>query len=406
MRHIVVSKLGNEPDVFGESLRCGMIGDWETRKLLQVLSDDPKNIVTYYGKAKWDNEKAREHFGPNVQFIESQSTDDANVIAQLAHIDEFHVILGPHAFYNGGMLIPSWESIKKSIVTERLLERVAPQIKLMNVCKDAKLFFYLSDRRFLMMAADLNRLNKEFSVLAQSLESSWYDRVKFYNWEESHIDYSDLLHETKNVEPFRFETLWLYGKDKKDFYKPKELKDNHINLIIPANQVTSDDEIENSRLQKILDFTEHIDDYVVVGKWTHPKAIKALQENSKRAQFLDGMDMSLYNTCLLASKYALVTYNTSDSPSIFIDNWITVKYWECVYNGCITFVEAVEKKNSFIPEELQVFDAKELRDKLRRCETDNKYKLLLLNLQNSLIKPEYFSGQYFNTFIEEVRQNV
>lgn len=399
MRHIIVTKFGNEPDVFGNSLRCGMIGDWETFKLIKVLSEDSNNYITYYGKAKWDNEKAREHFGPNVQFIESQSTDDANVIAQLAHIDEFHVILGPHAFYNGGMLIPSWESIKKSIVTERLLERVAPQIKLMNVCKDAKLFFYLSDRRFLMQAADLQRT--KFKIFAQSIELSHYDRCRFvFN------EYSSVIAEVKRVIPFRFETLWLYGRDYEQYKEnsKKMLLDNHIKLVIPANQVTSDEEIENSRLSKILDFTEYFNDYVVLGKWTSEKAIKSITAHSTKVQFLDGMDMDNYNRCLYASDYALVLYNTSDSPQIFIDNWITVKYWECVYAGCLTFVEALLDYNSFIPEELQVRSSSELRDKLRRCEEDSKYKSYLMSLQDSLVKPEYFSGQYFNNFVNEERQ--
>lgn len=399
MRHIIVTKFGNEPDVFGNSLRCGMIGDWETFKLIKVLSSDSNNIVTYYGKAKWDNEKAQQSFNGNVSFIESSEDDNANDIAKMANIDEFHVILGPHAFYNGGMHIPSWESIKTSIVTERLLQRVAPQIKLINACQNAKVFFYLSDRRFLLQAADVQRAN--IPVFAQSLEREYYDRVRFYD------SYADLINEDAKVVPFRFETLWLYGRDYKQYKEnsKKTLLDNHIKLVIPANQVTSDSEIRNSRLQKILDFTEYINDYVVLGKWTSEKAIKELTTYSTKVQLLDGMDMDNYNRCLYASDYALVLYNTSDSPDIFIDNWITVKYWECVYAGCLTFVEAVNDYNDFIPEELQVRNSEELRDKLRRCEEDSKYKSYLMSLQDSLVKPEYFSNQYFNDFINEVRQH-
>ena len=398
MRHIIVTKFGNEPDIFGNSLRCGMIGDWETFKLIKVLSSDSNNIVTYYGKAKWDNEKAQQSFNGNVSFMESSEDDNANDIAKIANIDEFHVILGPHAFYNGGMHIPSWESIKTSIVTERLLQRVAPQIKLINACQNAKVFFYLSDRRFLLQAADLQR--EHITVFAQSLVREYYDRVRFYD------SYADLFNEDAKVVPFRFETLWLYGRDYEQYKEnsKKTLLDNHIRLVIPANQVTSDSEIRNSRLQKILDFTEYINDYVVLGKWTSEKAIKELTAYSTKAQFLDGMDMDNYNRCLYASDYALVLYNTSDSPDIFIDNWITVKYWECVYAGCLTFVEAVNDYNDFIPEELQVRNSKELRDKLRRCEEDSKYKSYLMSLQDSLVKPEYFSGHYFNNFINEVRQ--
>jgi hypothetical protein len=392
MRNIVVSKFGNEPNLFGEDLRYGMLGEWECLKLLKILSEDKNNCITYYGKAKWDFNKACKYFNnKNVQYIESNATDNANDISSICAIDEFHIVLGPHAFYNGGQNIPSWESIKTSLVSERLLERVAPQIRLMNANPNAKIFFYLSDRRFLPQAADLDRL--DFTVASQNIKPTFYDRCKFDN-----KDYSSLVFESVKIEPFRFETLWLYEKEHKKGSKKKE-----INLIIPANQVTSDSEIHNSRLNKIIEFTDFIDDYSVCGLWTNEKAKETFRSNSKRPQFLDGLGQGAYEYILERSKYALVLFNTEDSPEIFTDNWITVKYWECVYNGCITFVEATETKNSFIPEELQVFDGKELHDKIQRCESDIKYKNKLKTLQNNLVLPEYFNGEYYNTWLNSKR---
>ena len=107
---------------------------------------------------------------------------------------------------------------------------------------------------------------------------------------------------------------------------------------------------------------------------------------------------------LQSCQYALVLFNTSDAPQVFIDNYLTPKYWECVYNGCLTFVEATHNKNDFISEELQVLTGKELSDKLRRCKTDIEYKNKLLALQDSLVKPEYFSGTYFNDYLTELRR--
>lgn len=399
MRQIIVSKFGNEPDIFGHSLRCGMIGDWESRQLLLALSKDKNNCITYYGKAKWDNKKANELFtNNNVQFIESKSTDDASCIAQIADIDEFHIILGPHAFYNGSPNISSWSSIKTSIVTERLLQRVLPQIRLMNFSKKAKIFLYLSDRRFLLQATDLQNTN--LVILAQSLQKSFYDRVSICD-----KDYSRLTAVQQVVQPFRFETLWFLDKTYDDFKTnyTKAFTNRQNKLIIPANQVTSNDDICNSRLDKIIEYTDYIDDYVVLGKWTNLIAIDNLVTNSCKKQLLDGLDIDDYNKELLNSKYALVLFNTKDSPDIFIDNWLTVKYWECVYHGCLTFVESTNDYNCFIPKELQVRNGEELRDKLNKCENDKSYKYTLLELQFNLVKPEYFSEQYFTNYINNLR---
>ena len=78
-----------------------------------------------------------------------------------------------------------------------------------------------------------------------------------------------------------------------------------------------------------------------------------------------------------------------------MDNYLTPKYWECVYNGCLTFVEATFRKTDLLPEELQVLTGEELRDKIDKCNNDIEYKNKLLQLQYSLVKSEYFSGKYF-----------
>ena len=403
MRNIVVSKFGNEPDIFGNSLRVGMIGDWETKKLLQVLSSDKENNVIYYGKAKWDNEAAIKAFpNKNVQFIECQQTDDASIISAMTNIDEFHIILGPHAIYNAGTVAPSWESIKTSLVTQRMLERVAPQIKLINKNLDAKCFFYLSDRRFLLMASDI--MNDNITILAQTITEKTYNSLYMY----SRFDYTSIDTIMQDIDPFRFETLWLVGKNPAQFKAnmEKDHKQCKVNLIIPANQVTSDEQAYNSRFSKIIDYTDYIEDFTIVGKWTHEDIIKTFNSRNNSKNYLDGLDMEEYNKLLLDSKYALVLFNTTDSVPIFENNWITVKFWECIYNGCITFVEASQVPDiPFIPEELQVCTGKELRDKLKKCEEDITYKNKLKELQLNLVKPEYFSHEYFTNEIDKYRRN-
>ena len=399
MRHIVVSKFGNEPDIFGNSLRCGMIGDWEVKKLISALSKDIENHITYYGKAIWDQNKADKCFGQGrVNFIQSNCTNDKRIQEIIPVIDEFHILLGPHAFYNGGANITSWESIKTSIVTERLLERVAPQIKLMNMHKNAKCYFYMSDRRFLLQAADL--MNDNVTLLAQNLKRFGYNRVELFE-----KDYSNYFMKYQMAEPFRFDTLWLLDKDYNNYLERQKISTNiDETLAISANQVTSDDEIEHSRLSKILEYTDYIEDFIVCGKWTSKKAKDLIFGRTDRLQKLDGLSMVEHERFLQSCQYALVLFNTSDAPQVFIDNYLTPKYWECVYNGCLTFVEATHNKNDFIPEELQVLTGKELSDKLRRCKTDIEYKNKLLALQDSLVKPEYFSGTYFNNYLTELRR--
>lgn len=398
MRHIVVSKFGNEPDIFGNSFRCGQIGDWEVKKLISALSKDTENHITYYGKAIWDQNKADKCFGQGrVNFIQSNCTNDKRIQEIIPVIDEFHILLGPHAFYNGGANIPSWESIKTSIVTERLLERVAPQIKLMNMHKNAKCYFYMSDRRFLLQAADL--MNDNVTLLAQNLKRFGYNRVELFE-----KDYSNYFMKYQMAEPFRFDTLWLLDKDYNNYLERQKISNIDEVLAISANQVTSDDEIEHSRLSKILEYTDYIEDFIVCGKWTSKKAKDLIFSRTDRLQKLDGLSMVEHERFLQSCQYALVLFNTSDAPQVFIDNYLTPKYWECVYNGCLTFVEATHNKNDFIPEELQVLTGKELSDKLRRCKTDIEYKNKLLALQDSLVKPEYFSGTYFNNYLTELRR--
>lgn len=394
MRHIVVTKFGNKPEIFGNDLRYGMIGDWEVTKLIKVLACDKNNFITYYGKAIWDDIKAIEYFGTNVQFIECMLSDDANVIAQIAKPDEFHVLLGPHAYYNGGLNVPAWESIKTSIVPDRLLERVAPQIKLMNACPDALKFFYMTDRRFLLKAADL--LDFPNKIFAQNLKSKIYEVQALYDG-----DYTNTYIKHITVEPFRFDSIWLFEKSYEK-YKENLKRKKHVNFVIPANQVTSDQEIEHSRLSKILNFIENID-ATICGKWTETNA-RALFENKNIAkQYLDGLALKEYNDLLEDSKYALITFNTDDGPKMFDNNYLTPKYWECVYSGCLTFVERKEQPIPFIPEGLQVRDGEELKNKLDLCEKDSKYKNMLLELQDTLIKREYFSNEYFTSFFNKER---
>lgn len=395
MRHIVVTKFGNQPEIFGNSLRYGMIGDWEVTKLIKVLACDKDNFVTYYGKAIWDDVKAKEYFGDNVTFLECDITDNGDERIFKRKIDEFHVLLGPHAYYNGGKNIPSWESIKTSIVSERLLNRVAPQIKLMNACPDALKFFYMTDRRFLLKAADLE--NFPDKIFAQNLKETQY-QVQAIEGE----DYTNTYTMQVRVKPFRFDTIWLFEKNYDD-YKVNLAKDKHNFLVIPANQVTTDDEVKHSRFFKLLDFTEYLTDFIITGKWTFPDAIKIFNERSVSQQCLEGLALKEYNDLLENSKYALITFNTDDGPKVFDNNYLTPKYWECVYNGCLTFVERKDKHIPFIPKELQVKDGRELCSKLEECEKDSTYKNMLMQLQDNLVKREYFSEQYFTTFFNNER---
>ena len=254
----------------------------------------------------------------------------------------------------------------------------------------------MSDRRFLLQAADLIELPED--IYAQSLTDTTYS-LPTLNTD----DYTSFDIEVMGVEPFRFETLWLYGKDYIEYQANCDIQDRPYSLVIPANQVTSDQEIDKSRFSKIEEFTDYIDDYIVCGKWTHEKAKESFEHNSVREQLLEGLPCEKYEELLGLCDYALVLFNTEDGPRCFKDNWLTVKYWECVYNGCITFVERDKLVLPFIPEALQVKDGKELHHKIQRCQSDIKYKNMLRQLQNNLVLPEYFSGEYFNNWLKEKR---
>lgn len=399
MRTIVVSKFGNEPNLFGDDLRFGMLGEWECTKLLKILSEDTDNYVIYYGKAKWNQEKAIEYFGKfKVQYIESGINDDAELLSRMSKIDEFHIVLGPHAFYNAGKDIPSWESIKETLVTQRLLDRVSPQIKLINANPQAKCYFYLSDRRFLLQAADIT--NKNIEVLAQSITNKYYTRPSI-----SGKDYSLVSTLREKVQPFRFETLWLHDRDYVDCVQNHRKSSYITSLAIPANQVVSDEEIDKSRLSKIIDYTDYIKDFTIVGKWTSIKAERTLRSLTDKPQYLYGLNYTDYQKFLHDSKYALIIFNTDDGPELFYDNWITVKYWECVYNGCLTFVEGKKDSNlsKILYKDFIVENGQQLKEVIDKCNSDPKYKSLLIEKQLNLVLPEYFSGDYFKNFINERR---
>ena len=266
----------------------------------------------------------------------------------------------------------------------------------MNANPKAKLFFYLSDRRFIFTAADL--LNPPEEIYAQSFEKL-YKTHRYFKSD----DYLDLSTKSIIIEPFRFETLWLYEKSYQD-YKNNCSNERDLHLVIPANQVTSDLEISYSRLDKIKEFTDRVNRYSILGQWTSSKALEFFNSTSAYSHFTNGIDHDTYSKILREYKYALVLFNTKDGTKLFSNNWLTVKYWECVYNGCLTFVEKSEKSIlPFIPQELQVVNGEDLADKLKRCDSDIIYKNKLLKLQNNLVLPEYFDGTYFNTWLSNKR---
>ena len=152
----------------------------------------------------------------------------------------------------------------------------------------------------------------------------------------------------------------------------------------------------------MLEFTDYVD-ATICGKWTEANARRLIETRNCAKQYLDGLALKEYNDLLEDSKYALITFNTNDGPRMFDNNYLTPKYWECVYSGCLTFVERKEQPIPFIPEGLQVRDGEELKNKLDLCEKDSKYKNMLLELQDTLVKREYFSNEYFTSFFNKER---
>ena len=392
---IVVCKMGKSPHIFGEKSLTNesrLVGDWESKKLMLILAEIyPDAEIIFYGRCRWNDAQAKEYYGENVRYIKYE---DNKFDESLYNVDQIHYIVGPHTVYNGVLNYINPKTNEPVSTLCMFKHYVGPLIDLINKNPQAKQFAYMSDRRYAINAYDM--LYKPNKIYCQNITPIEH-HTKTYQGDLTHTKDDTII-----IEPFRFETLYLYKLDYNTFINNMSnfgSKDNKVLII--GNQVAPDKPAKRlSRYERINFFKKDLKSPCIIGKWTNKEIVDEWSQELKDNFYPNGLDELDYDNKCKNTRYSLILFNVNDGPEHFKDNWITVKYWESVYNGCLTFVEYYEHKNSFIPEELQVKDGKELQAKIDRCNSDPEYLFNLYKLQATLAKKEYFEKTYFEQLIK------
>lgn len=395
---IIVSKMGKSPHIFSNKATTNesrLAGDWETKKLILLLTDIyPDAEIIYYGRCRWDDKQAKEYYGPNVRYIKYDNTKE--IPEELKGVDQIHYIVGPHTVYNEGINIIDEKTGEAKTSLSMFANYVGPLIKLINVNPQAKQFAYMSDRRYAINAYDM--LYKPKKIYCQSIVPVEHQTKTYTDNQSNTID------ETITIEPFRFETLYLYKLDYNTFISNMAnfgSKDNAVLII--GNQVAPDKYAKKiSRYERIEHFKKDLNRPIIIGKWTNNDIVEQWKTELGNDFYPNGLDEQEYDAKCKSIRYSLILFNVNDGPKHFKDNWITVKYCESVYNGCLTFVEYYDNMNDFIPHELQVKDGKELQEKIDKCNSDVNYLMHLYKLQVEIIKKEYFDKTYFEKLIKGI----
>lgn len=203
---------------------------------------------------------------------------------------------------------------------------------------------------------------------------------------------SSLIHENIKCKYSGVETIFFIGKDKENqektnleyFFDNNSNETKNIQFVLVCNEKPPYSRLNIFR-QYVLD---NIDDVEVYGKWNETiiSNDKRFKGSKKFLELQNILKKAKYTFCIPPKK-----------------GWVTLKFWEMIYNSVIPFLhpDYDTQKNIDIPEFLYVKDSAELKEKIDFLENNpNEYTQLLLQLK-SLIKPEFYSGDYLNTVVME-----
>jgi hypothetical protein len=419
---ICVTKIGRSPDLFCElpnnEDKYMALGDWETFKLLQLLSDkEPNSQIYYVGRCRsWNEDTVNNAFkNKNVEYIQSHGKDPYTKRYSLAldprleTVNEFHYVLGPVTNANYGLdvaLLNQDDPMKLRKIMCAFMNYVGPLYALMNCHPEALQFPYGTDNKYSHSAHDhtsapgytFSQCGKEFKTDVRVL-ANCNDPIT-----KKLVDVTNM--------PFRFETLLLYGKDRDQYkYNFEDWQKRKSEVCVSMNQVSTNKSVKSTR---IAQFEEKIaprfspDEAKILGKWTAPEVIEKYKD-----YFLDGNTDGFgkdYFDRVKEFRYSVMLFNykiAGGKAHNVTDNWLTPKIWESLMLGNITFFEVINDDTAYIsvlPKELMFSNADELREKIDKCESDPAYAKHLLELQWLHLKEEYFNGDYVYNFIENIRQ--
>lgn len=411
-RTIVVNKIGRSPRIFEDDHTSLTMGDWEIFNLMRILSEKhPNDKIYYVGRARWNDERAAKAF-PNgnvgyIKFVSNKvehqpdfNADYFSTVLELKHVDEFHYILGPHSHVNGAIPLkkPGTDEYYKMMMV--FMNYVAPIVNLMNANPDALHFPYISDRRYAFKARDWP--SHPNYILSQCVEPIKYKtkRVK------SQTDHTLVPFDVTMV-PFRFDTIQLYGHSFESIpANIAECYNEPLKLMVSANQVTGAKFLQASRYGVIKEFvTDQFspDEASICGKWVSPQAIQDFGPYFCGDE--NGLGGDEYHREIMKHKVSAIFFNHLDAPKAVYDNWLTPKFWEAMFYGSIALVESPKRTMAkIIPDELLFSSPKELREKFDRIKNDPAYRKQLYGLQLSILKQDYFDGEYFFKTMEGMRR--
>jgi len=421
---ICVFKIGKSPKFFCNvdvnDLQSRMMGDWELVELIRLLSNEhPNDQIYIIGRTRPAPDfKFEEQFpAGNVKYLRFEKDKEMTPYEaaqyftthpELDEVDEFHYLMGPHARYNGNMKL--WDHDKDKPVKSMMCfeNYVAPLHALMNKHPKASHFPYISDRRYVFIGRDLVTTPK--IMLAQNVKPFELSNITFENGLETSKQGPQSPKKYTMI-PFRFDTLVLYGKNR------GEMADNMANwesrpyeISVVANQVSST--LEGSRYKEIKNCV--LDQFSaekvgIIGQWKHETMVNDHKEYFHKGR-TDGWGTDYYEE-MRKFKYSIIFFNWRDcstkaSRARIKDNWITPKVYETMLLGCGTFihVDDLEMRKYFIPylgDKLLFSTPEELKHKI-----DTFTKEDIINAQLEVLKPSYFDGSYFKSFIDNVRNKI
>lgn len=182
----------------------------------------------------------------------------------------------------------------------------------------------------------------------------------------------------------RIETLFLLGEKKKKLSSIN--KTNSFRMFLHGDK-------ERFKIIKnwFIDTNTKIN---IFGKWDE-------EILEKYPEYFRSIPMSKMNEKVLSTKYTFILGRR-------FSNFTTQKYWEMINLGIVPFIHPSYDSDRLlpIPEFLRVKDVKELKEKIKFLQdNDKEYKKILAELDDSL-KEEYYDGTFINKMLEESIQEL
>lgn len=387
MKNIVIGKIGKS--VKFNSKKWGPIGGDNEAPTLFTLLARKNPDVNFYMVGKSDlrllKPEVRQQLDLPSNLIDVWEGYDKKIHDPLTYpiekLKDVDIKCG--IFYNGpssGVSVPNFVKKKDGSFCkplEMFKNYVGPITQYLNA-SGIPYFTLGPDPRYIPIEA-MDLLNRESFVLSQ------YDTIGTIKHITSVEDQS-LVTKDVNIEYSGIEKVFFLGREQKDITTiPKSKK-----MLIVLNEGGNGGLKRGSMLKEYI--LDYIDDIEIYGKWSDK-----WYEDSRFKGPKDFMDL---HPLLEDVKYTFIIPIQK--------GWVTSKFWEMINFGIIPFMHPFydEQKHIPCPDFIRVNSPEELKEKIDFLESNpNEYKKLLAEL-NSMLKPEYYNGEYINQVVMEAANRL